>query len=317
MRSEMCLVAGLAIVAVPSVATAGGPAVVSVGSGQTLTESDLAAGSFNGQSFPLNVNTVINVNEGGVIGPAGAFPDGFNFNGTTVNINSGGFFASTDPDPSADFVQTNATNINLNLFDGGGFGENFFVFGGSSVNVFGGEVSGNLALFSGVTANVSGGKVGSLFTAFAGSEINISGGEVVSDLVGADFSRINISGGVVGDIITTFDSSVTNISGGSIGEEFVAFEGAEVNLFVRSLRIDGEDVDLSLGDRFLIEQRSGSLLEAILEDGSFLDFSLNGDFVSGADVFEFGTTLTATLVPSPSAAIVFVVGVVAGRRRRG
>lgn len=309
------LLAGSLTAVVPTQAKA--QTTVAVGTGETITEADLAAGGFAGQSFTLGSDTTFAINNGGTIGPAGDFPDGFDFAGSHVHINAGGLFASTDPDPSAPFVQSNVTNINLDIYDGGTIGENFFVLGASTVNIHGGTTRGNMALFSGAVANVSGGTIGDLFTAFTGATINISGGTIMNDVVAADFSSLNITGGTFGSYITTFDGSVTNIKGGSIGEEFVAFEGAEVNLAVTSLMIDGVAVDLSLGDSLLIDQRGGVLLEATLADGSYLDFTLNGDFVSGEDVFEYGTRLTATMVPAPSAtALLGLGGLVAGRRRR-
>ena len=295
-----------------------GQTEVDVGAGQTLTESDLASGVFEGQDFALGRETTFNINSGGVIGPIGDFfTGGFDFAGSTVNVNSGGFFASTDPDPMLPFVQSNVTNVGLNLADGGVIAENFFVFGDSTVNISGGTTGGNLAIFDGSVANISGGVVGDLLSAFPGGQINISGGIIGDDVVAQDFSELNISGGTFGSFITTFDGSVTNISGGSIGDEFVAFEGAEVNLFVTSLRIDGQLVDLTLGEALLIDQRGGALLEATLADGSFLDFSLNGTFVSSSDVFEFGTALTVTLVPAPNAVVMLGIGgVLVARRRR-
>lgn len=289
---------------------------VQVDSGQTLTAADLLAGSFLGQQFTLDAGTTFEINDGGVIGPLGVFGAPFDLGGSTVNVNSGALFASTDPG-SSNFVQTVTRNVNINLFDGGTIGENFFAESGTNIHISGGQTLGNLALFAGAEATVTGGTVGELFTAFTGARINISGGNIVNNLVAVDFSRIDISGGTFGSEITTFDGSVTNISGGVIGDEFVAFDGAIVNLFVTSLKIDGVDVALNLDEELLIEQRGGSVLEAVLADGSALEFTLNGDFVSGDDVFEIGTRLTATLVPAPgAAALLGLGGLLAGRRRR-
>ena len=291
-RNSMFFMVGVAGIA----SMAAAQITVEVNDGQTLTEADLVAGVFDGQPFTLDTRTTFEVNGGGTFGPAGDFPDGFDFNLSIVNINGGGFFASTDPDPGVPFVQTNARNIQINVFDGGQLGENFFLLGESTITFEGGDIVGNLALFDDSSAIVRGGVVGPLFTAFAGTSITISGGIVEGDLVGTDFSEITISGGVVGDVITVFGDSVTTISGGSIGNEFVAFDDAIVDLIVRDLRIDGVPIDLTLGVPFEVTQRGGELLEATLADGTPFDLVLNTDFGSDGDVIEPGAVLSVSVV---------------------
>ena len=158
-------------------------AQVEVADGETLTEGALASGTFMGRGFTLAPGTVFNVNDDGVIGPVGdtsTFPDTpFDFGGSTVNVNSGGFFDGS----------SSVSNIVLNLFGDGGVGRNFSASNGSTVNFSGGSAEGSFGALTGSTVNISGGSFGVGFGASDGSEVNISGGEFM--LNGAPVSSVD------------------------------------------------------------------------------------------------------------------------------
>ena len=85
------------------------------------------------------------------------------------------------------------------------------------------------------------------------------------------------------------------------------------------LFIDGVAIDMEAGEQMMITQRGGSLLEATLRDGQFLDLVLNDSFVAGQDFIANGTTLKVIGVPEPSTPVLaglFVTIVAAGIGRR-
>ena len=90
---------------------------MNVGAGQTITEEDLISGNFDGMMFDLDGNTTFEVNEGGTFNRVGenAHPfSPFDFNGSTVNVNSGGVFGEGSGGPA-----TSVANVTLNLHDEG------------------------------------------------------------------------------------------------------------------------------------------------------------------------------------------------------
>lgn len=109
-------------------ATEGASATVTV-SGATISEADLLAGVFMGQTFSLAPGTTFEINDAGAVGPVGISSDDssshFNFNSSTVNINSGiiGDLFTVDYDSTA--------NIS-----GGTIGSGIRVFEGGAMNLF-------------------------------------------------------------------------------------------------------------------------------------------------------------------------------------
>ncbi|MCA9188612.1 MAG: PEP-CTERM sorting domain-containing protein, partial [Planctomycetales bacterium] len=132
------------------------------------------------------------------------------------------------------------------------------------------------------TVNISGGTVGSRFNAHSGSTVNISGGTVGSNFYAYSGSTVSIIGGTVGNIYASSGSTV-NIS----GSEFF---------------LDGMPLALEPGLTTTINNRN-VLLSGLLADGTAFELNLNSNFVWGQHLFEPGATLTVTLVPEPSTAL--------------
>ncbi|RMD64455.1 MAG: hypothetical protein D6824_03985, partial [Planctomycetota bacterium] len=147
---------------------------VMVNDGQRITDPQLEAGVFLGQTFTLSPDTVFEVNAGGVMGPIKSFlivpfGDYFDFGGSTVNINSGGLFDT----PS------HIGNVTLNIFEGGAVSEyNLAVFAGGVVNLAGGNINGPLFMRDGSVLNMTGGRLGVVLDIGIGAVANLSGGIV-------------------------------------------------------------------------------------------------------------------------------------------
>lgn len=223
---------------------------VFVGAGQTLTDIELSSGSFLGQDFVLQPNTIFEIEAGGVLGPV-SNPTAntgqpFDFAGSTVNVNAGGRLGGKN-------VSLNEVgNLTLNLFDDGEITNSLVAFGGT-VNIAGGstqfvevEAGGTLNVTGGIiphssraqdsTVNISGGSLGYQLTLYR-SDANVSGGNVTS-IEAYDDSIINISGGIVGSLSSLRGGTVNltggtierpssifttlNASGGTIGRRFVS-----------------------------------------------------------------------------------------------
>ena len=93
---------------------------------------------------------------------------------TQLNVSNGGSIGRLF-DAGAEGVPS--TNVEVNV-SGGGVGDGFDAFGGSTVNISGGTVRQQFSANSGSTINISGGIVEFGFDAESGSTVNISGGTV-------------------------------------------------------------------------------------------------------------------------------------------
>ena len=91
-----------------------------------------------------------------------------------LNVSNGGSIGRLF-DAGAEGVPS--TNVEVNV-SGGGVGDGFDAFGGSTVNISGGTVRQQFSANSGSTINISGGIVEFGFDAESGSTVNISGGTV-------------------------------------------------------------------------------------------------------------------------------------------
>ncbi len=224
---------------------------VLVNAGQTLTDTELTAGTFLGQDFDLAPDTVFEIEAGGVLGPVSDRESNqpFDFGGATANINSGGQVVG----PINAFNRVE--NLTLNVREGGavtnllaGIGSTINLAGGttdfvevqegstlnvtsgiipfssratdSTVHISGGSVGRSLFL-SGSVADVSGGTVGKM-EASNGSTINVSGGTLQSYSIGVG-STLNLTGGRL--IYTDRAAGTLNASGGTIGRRFVGTAG--------------------------------------------------------------------------------------------
>ena len=147
-------------------------AVVIVGDGETLTEADILAGSFNGQSFGLGPETVFQIESGGKIGPIGnPYKDLLvNMSGSRIILLDGSEFVTLDGSVGSylgdvvidaehgsllqDFVRI--ANSSVANFNGGAFRYGFSANTGSTINYHEGRFPESLSL-SNSTLRISGG----------------------------------------------------------------------------------------------------------------------------------------------------------------
>ncbi len=281
--------------------------------GQTLT---LTEGGELGVNFEA-VHATLNI-EGGVLGSTASTAQ------SVVNISGGsvGRF----------FVADSNSEVNIT---GGNVGSDFRADKGSVVNISGGSVGNDFRANTNSQVNISGGSVGDDLVAVFDSQVNISGGDVGSGLRVAFGGVVNISGGTVGQRLEVDNDGVVNISGGSVDSliankngqinissgnvgAFTAFRdsqvninggileggyfarsGSEVNLYGTEFLINGIRLqNLTVGEAFVITERN-VVLSGLWRDGTSFEFELNSGFVSGEDLFDFGSKITVTLVPEP------------------
>ncbi len=164
-------VASVAMVLFTTLPTMG--QVVSIDNGQSLTGLDLSSGIFFGdfQPFSLGLGTTFRVNSGGTIGNfengfAGMFAD---FQGSVIEINSGGFFAGS----SFPFDFGNATPINaaVTLNDGGTIGANFNADTGMVMTILGGTIGQNFGLRGNAAVDIRGGNFAGPIFALDGTSL--------------------------------------------------------------------------------------------------------------------------------------------------
>ena len=233
---------------------------------------------------------------------------------TESMLDSGSF---SSPGGTVSFSLTGDTTFNVGaggmigvVGDGGPYPGIGYDFNGSTVNLLDGGTflssSAVDSIVSNVTLNVlAGGVVGRSFEALAGSVVNVQGGEVVLGFA-------------------AFDGATVNISGGTVGDYFSAMSGSTVNLLVSELTIGGESIEMAGGESMEISARDGARLEAVLADGSVLDFDLYASYdnTQSSDLFAADASLNVTFVetsmPTPgSAALIGLAGLIGSRRRRG
>ena len=133
---------------------------IEVNKGEALTQEHLKARIYKRQKFTLDPDCVLNINEGGRIGGAAFECIGntgllmgrkeiFDFRGSTVNINSGGFF----------YQRSVVANATVNVFDGGRLGYLFCAERGTTLNIYGGIIGTCLNIYAGSTVSISGASV--------------------------------------------------------------------------------------------------------------------------------------------------------------
>tara|TARA_A100001391_G_scaffold142349_1_gene100124 strand:+ start:756 stop:2936 length:2181 start_codon:yes stop_codon:yes gene_type:complete len=145
-------------------------AVVIVGDGETLTEADILAGSFNGQSFGLGPETVFQIESGGKIGPIGnPYKDLLvNMSGSRIILLDGSIFTTSTVGSYLGNVVIDAehgsllqdsirvANSSVVNFNGGAFRTHFYAASGSTINYHDGRFPERLFL-SNSTLHISGG----------------------------------------------------------------------------------------------------------------------------------------------------------------
>jgi hypothetical protein len=133
--------------------------VVEINDGETLTEADLLAGSFMGQSFELGPGLTFEINAGGAMGPINssgrASPQRGNaaldFADALVRVNDGGVYL----DGSG---PTNVTDLRLELLEGGSLPGGLLLWGGSDIRIEGGSSGFPIRLYGDDRIEVGGGR---------------------------------------------------------------------------------------------------------------------------------------------------------------
>jgi len=305
--------------------------VVDISGGRFVQSPKAFAGSevtFRGGDFHFNGQPVVGtqITSAGIL--SGTYPSGVPF------IITGGFEAGSNvslavedlPPVSTTPIIVDGDNSfdgsglrpgqTLTLRDGGSLPTNF-VSNGATLNIEGGVVGAYLDtinshlsisggtvepvidLFYGTTLDITGGSLASGFNVRTGSTVNIAGGTVdsVSSYSG---STVNLSGGQVLNSLIIREGSTANISGGQIGGILAAGHESLINLSVRQVLLDGQPVEMTYGATMELATEGHTTLEAILAGGEQLTLNLNPHPKDGNGV-EPTATLTATLVPEPSA----------------
>lgn len=250
-----------------------------VNTGETLTESDLNAGSFMGQIFTLGPSTTFDINDGGEVGPLGEVTNlgnvagpfegrTFDLGGSTLNIHNGGGISTSDtPLDRYSYI----ANADINVMPGGYAGGILFVssdttidFSGGSVGIFGAELNS--------VVNVSGGTFYDTFIATAGSTINVSGGDFLLDFI-TNGATVNLSGGNFPSIVST----------------------GPVNIYGSEFALDGIPVTHPT-----VNIPEGSVLTGTYPDGSVMIMNaFAGNFMSDSHFFVGSANLINSPPPGP------------------
>ncbi|MFG0258202.1 MAG: hypothetical protein ACF8GE_09905 [Phycisphaerales bacterium JB043] len=165
------------------------------------------------------------------------------------------------------------------------------------------------------TVIIEGGVVEQIFTQ-ANTKIFMHGGMVKEWMLSDPGTEVVITGGTVEHETDLSDHAVLNIHGGTFDAKFNVVSGSALNLFVQSATLEGIELDFTRSESIVINARDGSLLEAVLESGELLQLTLNAISVFGEDRITTDSTLTVTLVPTPSTLAPLTLGALALSRRR-
>ena len=262
-------------------------------------------------------NTQFNLSDGGTIGDR--FDVGESGVDANIEVNiAGGTVGEL-------FRIRDGVVVNIS---GGTVGNEFFADVFSRVNITGGAIGADSGTLR-AEVNITGGAVGDSFRAGLYTLLNISGGSIGDGFEAIDYSEVNVRGGSIGDGFYA-SKAVVNIFGGSIGDGFVATDnvfgdsgpGSDVNIYGTEFVLDGVDITPTLGlfESLVIDERDVTL-RGLLADGSAFSFDLNSQLaegqhfferVEGQDFFDVASTLTVTLVPEPSSALLLTVPVIGG-----
>ena len=213
------------------------------------------------------------------------------------------------PDTPPRFIDSDDTQVNL--FEGGSLGvgialgSNLGTSANIEMNMYGGTLP-RFNSFPGTTFNMFGGTTTSTFFSFS-SKINIHDGMVgdgnFSDTFIIHFGTANIYGGRIrADMFV--EEAVLNLYGGSLEGRFTGYQRAQVNLFVKSFFIKGEQVT--------------DLLPGVRKDYGLLGRQMSGTLGDGSpfDVLNAEGHTSVTLVPEPSCMLLTAFALLGLRRGR-
>lgn len=283
---------------------------------------------------PFADNVSLNLHEGGVLhradfrGATGAtivtVHDGFARGNLTMQGNSvlninGGMVGGGQAQGAPSFTAEGDSQVTIS----GGVVEDYVrVRGSADLNIAAGEVGDYLAVEEGGKLTVSGGTVGRLTHArSATARVDISGGVIDREFMATDGATVNMTGGAIGDNSIVRDG-VMNMSGGVLGHGFKVFNSTlnmsggtfggslrlgswsnapgTLNLFVKSATIDGDLLDLAMGDTLEITRRDDAFLVAELIDGSSVGLLLNDDVTHSTDFLHANSTLNLIRQAGPA-----------------
>jgi hypothetical protein len=185
---------------------------------------------------------------------------------------------------------------------GGEVGDFLAVEGSGKLTVSGGTL-GRLTHVRGADARVeiTGGTIGREFMLTAG-EATVTGGAIDENSLIRD-SVMNMTGGVLGRGFKVFNGTL-NMSGGTFGDNFRlgAFGGSPgtLNLFVKSVTIDGDPLPLAIGETAHITRRDKTFLVAELVKGGSVGLLLSDTISNIDDYLRADSTLTVTRQADPS-----------------
>ena len=292
-----------------------------LGSASEGTTVNMTAGTV-ASGYSISQGSVFNFSGGTMGGLFHAVDQSIvNMNGGTIGINFRLFEGSelnlSNGIVQDGFISQSGSEVHID----GGMIQNQYSAGGTMVYLSGGSIGDEYRTFHSETI-LTGGDIGNGFWADSGSTVNMSSGSIGNDMIigpelfFGQYVVANVSGGSIGDRLTLRSRGVLNLYGGSVGDELRANIGSEVNLFVEQLSIDGKSIELEENSKTIITTRGGALLEAILADGSYIDFTLNGNFVAGEDLIDGSAILSVTLVPTPGYGFIIGMGSLSLSRRR-
>ncbi len=270
-------------------------------------------------------NVSLNMYEGGLIhrsdfvGSTGATTlnvhGGFARGNLTMQGNSvlnikGGMVGGGQAQGSPSFTAKGDSQVTIS----GGVVEDYVrVRGSADLTIAGGEVGDFLSVEETGHLTISGGSVGRLthvrsldarvditggtidreFMATDGATVNMTGGAIGENSIIRD-GVMNMSGGVLGRGFKIFNSTL-NMSGGTFGDNlrlggFFGVPGT-LNLFVKSATIDGDLIDLGIGDVLEVTRRDDVFLSAELVNGGSVGLILNSDPSNQIDYLRADSTV--------------------------
>lgn len=281
MRTAHRAVMAAAICAISGAAS--GQTVVTVVSGQTLTEADLLAGSFNGTPFTLGPDTILRVLFGGTIGPISVHPapppPAVSFQGTRVQL-AGGNFVTTPSETGAEASRFSDVTLQMSS---GALG-NFVQASRSSLSVqgSGASVGRSVTFFQGSTVNISRGLIDRDFLLTDNGSMVVSGSaNVGTNLELRNGSSLIVSGGTIGPSLGVFNGGTLTVTGGSIGSN--AAVGSNSTAAFTGGTFQG--IDFSGGSTVDISGSTNIVRDLQLFSGSVANIS-GGNIGSNFDIWD-------------------------------
>ncbi|MEM1165955.1 MAG: hypothetical protein AAGI30_06655 [Planctomycetota bacterium] len=235
---------------------------VIIGSGQTLTPTDLAAGVFEGQAFVLGPGTTFVVQSGGELRP-GANPD---LLGAAVSVEGGGVLRGG----------THFVNVSIVLGDGSqvlgwgttlGDGVTLSCEGASTDPYWGASGDAVVNMYAGYLDVFDGLAHDAVFNLYDGS------GFTEARNIGN--SVVNQCGGD-GGYLARFEAGTRyRVSGGDRIDPLRLMPSSTATFYVREAAINGVPLDLTTGVPTIITQRFGTFTGTFVQNGTTFEADLS------------------------------------------